>query len=119
MLNDEERESKIINQIPTTTRSVSSGVVVSEEVDIDGSTVSSVDGNDYDGDFNQEDHPDSSIISHQTHKHIETEKESIDEKDNTTTNNKIRICIWASNSMDGQKNIWIQIVKHLNPNKFK
>ena len=93
VLNDEERESKIINQIPTSTRSVSvsSGDVVSEEVDIDGSTVSSVDGNDDDGDFNQEDHPDCSIISHQSHKEKETEtetqteKESIDEKDTTTT----------------------------------
>ena len=99
VLNDEERESKIINQIPTTTRSVSSGVVESEEVDIDGSSVSSVDGNGDDGDFNQEDHPDCSIISHQSHKEKETEtetqteKESIDEKDTTTTTTTTMIII--------------------------
>ena len=116
MLNDEERESKIISQVPpttTATRSVSDATV-SEEIDIDGSNVTVT----VSSDFNQEDHPDSSIISHQGRKEteIEKEREPINEKDD---NNKIRICIWASNSMDGQKNIWIQIVKHLNPKKFK
>ena len=39
----------------------------------------------------------------------------------TTTTNKelVNVCIWSSNTMDGQKRIWLDQIEHLDREKFK
>lgn len=33
--------------------------------------------------------------------------------------NKVNICIWSSNTMDGQKRIWLQQIEHLDASKYR
>lgn len=38
---------------------------------------------------------------------------------NQAADDKVNVCIWSSNVMDGQKRIWLQQIEHLDPLRFR
>lgn len=54
---------------------------------------------------------------HKTSSHGRYQKESTQSNANARKDPKI-LCIWGANRLDGQKQIWIQQIRHLNPRMF-
>ena len=54
--------------------------------------------------------------------HVTSDNDNDDsDDDDGQSNNRdhLHLCIWASNKLDGQKSIWLQQVKYLDPSRSK